>query len=67
MHLDVLQKEREEKQDQYFEMRKSLGRLNRGYEIDQVNLVFDFIFNTTSNWKAKSTDCLKEEGGSVSN
>ena len=24
-------------------MRKSLERLNRGYEIDQINVVFDFL------------------------
>ena len=24
-------------------MRKSLERLNRGYEIDQINIVFDFL------------------------
>ena len=32
-----------EKQDQYSEMRKSLERLNRGYEIDQINAVLDFL------------------------
>ena len=35
--------ERERKQDKYSEMRKSLERLNRGYEIDQINVVFDFL------------------------
>ena len=35
--------ERERKQEKYSEMRKSLERLNRGYEIDQINVVFDFL------------------------
>ena len=36
-------KREKEKQDKYSEMRKSLERLNRGYEIDQINVVFDFL------------------------
>ena len=36
-------KREKEKQDNYSEMRKSLERLNCGYEIDQINVVFDFL------------------------
>ena len=36
-------KREKEKQDKYSEMRKSLERLSRGYEIDQINVVFDFL------------------------
>ena len=36
-------KREKENQDKYSEMRKSLERLNRGYEIDQINVVFDFL------------------------
>ena len=36
-------KREKEIQDKYSEMRKSLERLNRGYEIDQIHVVFDFL------------------------
>ena len=42
MHLDVLKKGGE-KQNKYTEMRKSLERLNSGYAVNQINIVFDFL------------------------
>ena len=38
-----ISKREKEKQDKYSEMSKSLERLNRGYEINQFNVVFDFL------------------------
>ena len=52
-------KREKEKRDEYSEMRKSLERLNRGYEIGQINVVFDFAV-IARNWKANSRDCAKE-------
>ena len=40
---ECIAKREKEKQDKYSEMRKSLERLNSGYEIDQINGVFDFL------------------------
>ena len=57
---DCIAKREKEKQDKHSEMRKSLERLNRGYEIDQINVVFDFLGCYSSNWSVKSRDYVKE-------
>ena len=40
---ECITKREKEKQDKYSETRKSLERSNRGYEINQINVVFDFL------------------------
>ena len=38
-----IEKREKEKKNKYTEMRKSLKRLNSGYAVNQINIVFDFL------------------------